>query len=211
MAATAESDAQLKFRVSQSLRNRLEEAARTRGVSLNAEITDRLERSLYDERVYSMMFQGAGLFGIVKAIAVAMREAGQMSGIHLHRTLEGSQNWPNDPTAYDQAMQAATGVLEAFRPDGPVSPMSLTIPLGDKSIDFLADLGKRVAGSVLAEISDDEPRTTIAMERAPLLRHDLGPDLVERVRRFVAKLRGSPEHVEAHPGSRPTQSSGRRK
>ena len=113
-----------QVRMKEPLRAALEEAARRRGVSLNAELVARLERSLEEDQRIEDVFGSAELFGLMKAVASIMDMVGQNSrivaGLAVGPALASPRTWIDHPYAYDQAVQAACRVLEAVRPRGPI-------------------------------------------------------------------------------------------
>jgi len=105
---------QLKIRMREPLRARLEAEASSRGVSINAEVVDRLEY-LFDRsdllgEALSLAF-GQRLAGVLLILGFAMADQGR-------RITNGKGDWTSDSMAYDAAMFAAMWVLDRFRPDG---------------------------------------------------------------------------------------------
>ena len=76
------------------------------------------------------------------------------------------------PYAYDQAVQAATRILELMRPLGEV-----VVPVEHETAEIM---GKAAANGVIYSILSNPP-TGIAKDQAPLLRTLLG-SLVRRLR-----------------------------
>lgn len=189
---------QLKVRMKESMRAQLEKIAQTRAISMNAEIVDRLERSFRDQALLLDAMEltyGTGLAGILLLLGEVMKTTGSHAGFHSVRTLEGSQNWWNDPYAFDQVVKGANRVLEAFRPSGdadlvPFAVETIGDPIpSDRDIDLnlaFKHLGEGFANGILREVADDKPTTTTAIERAPRMRRALGM-LVSRVKEFVGR------------------------
>ena len=115
---------QVGLRMKEPLRADLEEAARRRGVSLNAELVARLEKSLEDDQRIEEVFGSAELFGLMKAVASIMEMIGgnarMLAGPRFGPAPARPHSWIDHPYAYDQAFQAACRVLEAVRPSGPI-------------------------------------------------------------------------------------------
>lgn len=107
---------QLKLRMKEPLRAAIERSAEERGVSMNADVIDRLERSFDRERMVEHLFGGPEVFGIAQIIARAMHERLRDVGLRKRRALEVPTAWLMDPYAYDQAVTAAYAVLERLRP-----------------------------------------------------------------------------------------------
>ena len=87
---------QLKVRMKEPLRARLEKAAKSKGLSLNAEAVARLEQSFHDEKALQREFGGekALLFG--KWFAVTLASAQQMT----------KQSWEDDAETFLIAVEA---------------------------------------------------------------------------------------------------------
>lgn len=115
---------QVGLRMKEPLRLALEKASRNRGVSMNAEIVARLERSFEHDQRIEDVFGSADLFGLMKAVASVMdfvgRSAGTIGGAGYGPAWERSYGWIDHPYAYDQAFRAACRVLEAVRPPGTI-------------------------------------------------------------------------------------------
>jgi hypothetical protein len=162
---------QLKLRIKERLREQMELSARERGVSMNSEINYRLENSIEYTRRIEDVFGDSQIFAIVKIIATAMTEIGRSEYLHSRRFRDEGVRWLGDPYAYDEAVGAALKVLEALRPPGKiVVPEPERLPNGTL-------LSPRGIGAASAEAS---------MERiayATNERSDLGPGLVDRIRR----------------------------
>src|SRR5690242_11605782 len=92
---------QLKFRIKTNLYERVAAAADARGVSLNKEIAERLERSLDPNLDVDKVFGSRALFGLLKAIGVAMHLAGQRAKFFKAQDIDAAKRWIDDPYAYD--------------------------------------------------------------------------------------------------------------
>src|SRR4051794_22258842 len=108
MPRRAMSDAvQLKIRTKEPLRAMLEKAAKERGVSMNQEIIDRLQKSAEYDRRIEEIFGGHEIYDLVRIIAAILAAT-------LHRK-EGDKLL-DDPARYDRAVSAVTNVLKVMRP-----------------------------------------------------------------------------------------------
>jgi hypothetical protein len=115
--------AEIKIRVKEPLRARVAAAARERGVSMNAEFADRLERSFVQDEGLADAFGSRDLYAFMRAIAAAMTHAGEIAALVKPRpSTDDSLSWLTEPYAFDQAAKAAGCVIEAFRPPGDCSP-----------------------------------------------------------------------------------------
>ncbi len=100
MAERSRSDTiQLKARMKEPLRAKLEEAAGARGVSLNAEMIHRLERSFEE-------FGKEETFLVARLLANAIQTIEAVTG----------KNWMDDPETHRQTQWACITILDAFRP-----------------------------------------------------------------------------------------------
>lgn len=108
--------AQVPLRIPEALRARLEKAAKAGNKSMNAEILERLEQSFQ----FDIRIGGPGLSEIVELMVPAMRQAGELSGYYETGELKKRGKWMSLPFAFDQAAQAATAVLEIYRPPGKI-------------------------------------------------------------------------------------------
>jgi hypothetical protein len=80
---------QISIRTKEPLRAALESAARERGVSMNAEIVERLTRTFEDEIKLEAEFDRRQLYAILRIMAVAMDHAGHSAAIvFAHRFAE---------------------------------------------------------------------------------------------------------------------------
>lgn len=167
----------VRFRVNDSIHQQLVQAAKNRGVSLTAEIAHRLEQSLAVDRVIGgSIIDDRQLMAIVKMIALAMNKAGPFSAFAETQSPSDIERWRHMPFAFDQAVQAANRVLEAFRPVGKIENPPLA-----KGQTFIADLGRGFADGVLEEVARGASRTSWDIGKIALIAEELG-DLLERIK-----------------------------
>lgn len=104
---------QLKLRIEPELREQLEKAAAERGVSLNKELNERLQRSIDDLPPKNPLARG-----ILRIAEEAMEAAGEyeMFEYTMSRRDAREMNWLNDRIAFDLATEAAIEVIRAFAP-----------------------------------------------------------------------------------------------
>lgn len=163
--------AQIKFRVPDSLRAQLEQAAAERGASLNAEITERLQRSLGAKRHWETM-DNPQANAIIELLANVIYATGQNAGTFAAMSAAGGASWWSDPYAYDQVAQAVRIALEQMRPPGEIA-------LPDRAHkEIYGNIGKIVADGIISEVvsADDPPagRPPERIERAMRLKRGLG-------------------------------------
>jgi hypothetical protein len=184
----------IKIRMKEPLRAEIEKAATRRGVSMNAEMVDRLERSFSDEAWASHVFEaryGKQLAGVLEMVGRAMHETGTHVGFAATGTLEGATNWLDEPYAFDQAVKAAGEILEALRPPGDVAPKGSAVKnIGDLSPldDFALRIGAGFAMGLLEAVADEDRGGSIG-DWAHAPRAQLGP-MAERLKKLAVRRRG---------------------
>jgi hypothetical protein len=102
---------QLKARMREPLRARLEAAAKRRRVSLNAELVDRLERSFAKDDA----FGGLVIANAARLMAAAFLQGGQHQA-HAHHPHWRPADWIHSSACYDAAARAVVRVLNSMRP-----------------------------------------------------------------------------------------------
>lgn len=110
---------QIGLRLRESLRARLEAAAKRSDISINEEIVDRLDRSFdrQDLLVDSMVLAyGKDLAGLLMLMGKAMRDAGTSASLATTTGLVGD-SWTRHRFAYQQAAIAALYCLDAMAPE----------------------------------------------------------------------------------------------
>jgi hypothetical protein len=113
---------QLKVRMREPLRARLEKAAKLRGESLNAETVRRLEHSFDIQDLLTETLAltfGRHLAALLLEIGHAMDSTGKHAAFAATGTLDP---WTANPYAFDQAVRACARVVERRRPRGQISP-----------------------------------------------------------------------------------------
>jgi Arc-like DNA binding dprotein len=138
---------QLKVRMKEPLRAKLEEMAHRHGISMNAEIVARLEQSFEHQQRLEDVFGGILVYRLVRMVGAIMDSAGSTALLYRpsSRVAEDPDlRWGGDPYAYDQALQAAIYALEALRPIGePTAPPEGLGMMG------ASDVGRRTAQKML--------------------------------------------------------------
>ncbi len=109
---------QLKVRMKEALRARIEKAAKAGSVSMNAEILERLERSFETENQYG----GPLATVLVDRIGRAMAAVGECDGFYAFNKTGHEREWLNYQIPYARAAAAAVAILDINRPkiDGAV-------------------------------------------------------------------------------------------
>lgn len=156
---------QVPVRLVEALRAKLAKSAKTRDVSMNAEIVKRLERSFeLEER-----FGGPNLENLIEAIASMMKGVGRHAGFAETAETQGD-DWLLRPYPFDQAIKAAVSVMEHFRPDGEIVIPEPFMPAvvgvigtrldetarGEKLRQIYINLGERIADLTIREMEQDD-------------------------------------------------------
>lgn len=136
-ASTGDAQAQLKVRITQELKDLLEEAALKNRSSLNLEITRRLEASCATEFEIAEELESR-LAALTEFIGRTMDEVGAAIA-QIDPAAKG--DWLRSPYAYDQAVRGVHALLEAFRPAGPLPDFRAT--------PWMQEVGERIAGDLL--------------------------------------------------------------
>jgi hypothetical protein len=117
---------QLKVRMKEPLRAMLEKAADERGISMNTEAVDRLQRTFQNQKVLQEALDlsfGPSISGLLMVIGDVMRTTAQT--VSFASTGDPSiENWSEDPLVFDEVAKAVATVLAESRPVGEIVPLS---------------------------------------------------------------------------------------
>jgi hypothetical protein len=94
--------AQLKLRLREPLRARLEAEAKRNGYSLNTEIVRRLEASIRDEDIGAIMFGDAQMFGLMDFLARIIRAI----------EIDAGKPWTEDGETYLRTVETIYRILK---------------------------------------------------------------------------------------------------
>lgn len=100
---------QMTLRLSQALRDRLQQAADSNGVTLSTEISNRLEETLDAGTATTKEFGGLQTYAVCRLIADAL------GGVRM----QTGHSWLEDRFSYDHAITAINEIVEYFKPNGP--------------------------------------------------------------------------------------------
>jgi hypothetical protein len=160
------------FRSRGELRNQLEAAAARSSRSVSEEIEHRLDRSFHTQELLFDALEaiyGEGTAAILLAIGKLMRDAGRSAGFRATFTLDGADQWFNNPYAYDQVAQGVGRFLQALKPAGEIElPASARMRHGPPELNFkfLAEKhGELFAAGLLAEIGAGETADAALVQR----------------------------------------------
>jgi hypothetical protein len=103
---------QINARLRVSLRNRLQHAARANGVSANAELVSRLERSFAKDAEFGSQEET----NLARLIASAFTLGGQRAAKVMKHPEWTAAEWMVEPSCYEAAMEAVLSALQAAQP-----------------------------------------------------------------------------------------------
>jgi hypothetical protein len=148
----------LGIRTTAGLKAQIEAAAHTSGRSLAQEIEHRLEQSFADDLRESLLGRQGAAF--LRLIDRSLRHAPAVRG------LSATDDWLDDPDAYDMAIRELGIVMEALRPAGQPLPET-------------AGYAETQARRTLLALGDESEREPWS-RWAAAMRADLGPAMAER-------------------------------
>jgi hypothetical protein len=185
----------LKFRIRETLRDRLVSEAEANDRSLNAEIVARLEASLDGP-------PEMGMDGAAKAIGAILSNviwsAGHQASLHSTGTAEGVNSWADNPYAYDQACRAVAVALDKLRPPGspkiedwvetlPKDSVLRTIVVDGKN-DFFERVGRSAAVKIIENIASADATSSYSEKRDLRLKELLGPQFADRLNNVTSGI-----------------------
>src|SRR4051794_26170861 len=92
---------QIGLRVPDDLRAQIQSAASERGVSVNKEITDRLQKTFDEDVAISPNRENSDLFAVLRVAAAAMELAGPYAAVASTLNPDAIRTWLENPFAYD--------------------------------------------------------------------------------------------------------------
>jgi hypothetical protein len=179
---------QIGLRVPDDLRAKIQAAAIERGVAVNKEISDRLEKSFSEGMTISAAGADGELYSILRVVVAAMDLAGPMAAILSTLNPEAGKTWISNSIAYEQAFQAAVTVLDALRP-------ATEAAAHPSMSDSVNTMGKEIAVGVLEEAATGLTRT-------------LGPSEIARARKLHAGLASLAERIARFDARKPENNPG---
>lgn len=124
---------QLKVRMKEPLRARLEKAAKSKGLSLNAEAVARLEKSFRDEEALHKEFGGKQGYNFMRWFAMTMRMAGQRT----------QRFWLEDPETFLIGVNAWKTIRMKGEPEGSVPSEEDLQEMGEEIADRVVKIAKK--------------------------------------------------------------------
>ena len=144
----------LKVRMKEPLRARLEKAAKADGISLNAEAVRMIEEGFRSKEDETSIAARAAVgiytsFGGIAGFQVMRLLASSISAIEMNTNTK----WTDDSDTFDRAKQACTTILELFRPT-PDPKFTKELLGSGLQVSEKEHLGEEVALSVMQEWLD---------------------------------------------------------
>jgi len=184
----------LGLRVTADLKKKLDQAMAASGRSQRQEAEFRIELSFAEQRslleALDLAF-GRELAWLMLWVGEAMKDSGRLAGLIATGTLEGSQNWFDNPYAFAQAVKSAKTILEAITPTGdPTAPETSPMKVDGISPVYFGATAQRVgvdtAKGILREIAGEKSGPSGDTERPQRLRK--APELlVDRAKQFIGR------------------------
>jgi hypothetical protein len=109
---------QIGVRVGADVKRMLDDAMKRSGRTQSQEAELRLEVSLRDEALLDSALElyGHGVGDLLRVLGTAMRNAGRRAAWAATGSFDAIDDWLHDPFARNQAIDAATTLLEGLRP-----------------------------------------------------------------------------------------------
>jgi hypothetical protein len=145
----------IKIRMKEPLRSEIERSAKEKGISMNAEMVDRIAQSYDREHLLYGALElayGREAAAVISLLARELVWSGRISALISSEAREAMSDWLSDPYAYRQAKNAAVAVLDAFAPEGDPTALKRG-PWKDPDAGAVND-GKWRAQITLAAIKD---------------------------------------------------------
>src|SRR5436305_1158648 len=118
-AREASATVDIKIRMKEPLRADIERAATGKGISMNAEMVERLSRSFEHERMLDQALEwayGRKLFALLSLLGRVAVDTGPIAAFQKTKEHSEAINWLSNAYAFDQVTKAITFALGAFRP-----------------------------------------------------------------------------------------------
>ena len=177
--------ASLKIRIHERTRAALEKLAAENGRSLSEEAEHRLDYSLVAQGALAQTLDlsfGRGVSGLLILLGRILQDTGSHAGFASTQTIDGAENWLNDPYAFNQATAAVASIFEELRPEGVAKTPKAGKAFGLDLTVFYANLGASFARTFLGAVAGEEISADLAI-LGETVRDRLGPAVVERIKR----------------------------
>ncbi len=175
----------MNFRIRPDTKTLLKQAAEEHGRTVSAECEHQLQRALVE--------MGTGPTHALLAVV------GSAVDRLIRRKSAPPNRWTRDPFQFDSVVEAITGALRLFRPEGPVAQGP------DRSTELNQSQGRAAICELLAEIAAVDAFASIDQQsserrRLGIIRQDLGELIgrpaLERLIGLTAKAAKNPDDVE---------------
>jgi hypothetical protein len=175
----------MNFRIRPDTKTLLKRAAQAHGRTVSAECEYQLQCALFD--------MGTGPTHALLAVV------GSAVDRLIRRTTAPPNRWTRDPVQFDAVVEAITGALRLFRPEGPVAQGP------DHSTQSDRLQGRAAIFELLAEIAAVDPlaplsRQTAEQRRLGIMKQDLGELIgqpaLQQLILLTAKAAKNPDQVE---------------
>jgi len=175
------------FRGRPELHERLRLSAKSGRRTVSDEIERRLSAS-FEATTAAEELGGRRIFGLLKAIAVNMQNAGQVALVMNSGQVVQDDSWLDDPHSFSQAAAAAQRFIELCTPpvvNRSIDVTGLSTSTGEVLQTAFQNLGAGLAESFAAEIAGRVVAGPTKV-RADHLRNLLGENVVANLKRNIA-------------------------
>ncbi len=185
--------ASLGLKVTSTIKQRLDEAARANGRTQSQEAEARLERSFVDEDLLPQLLDlayGRETAALLLILGECIKPTAEQALFYEKKTLEGAGPWMSAPWAFHQVREAVNLVLDALQPEGaesaPMPKLVQEIAHATPAAHRVAfeRLGQSCARGVLAAVGREE-------KSAGALEQRLAPARARLAGVLEAKRRGA--------------------
>jgi hypothetical protein len=179
MARSESATVDIKIRMKEPLRADIEDSANRRGISMNAEMVDRLTQSYRnDQSIISALdfAYGRETAGVMMLLHEVIKHTVRDAALIVADRGRGV-DWLSQPYAFDQVVRGVNHALNGLKPSGDPSP-----PEWDLGPLLAAKVGEFMAATVLDAVIDPENAHLGLSSWAKHVSERLGSKLVERLR-----------------------------
>lgn len=146
----------LGLKVTPEIKGLLDAAAhksgRTQSQEAERRLTQSFEQASIVEQALTLAY-GPRTTALILTLAYVMHETGTHAGFIATRTPEGARDWLANPSAFDQVEKTVQTVMEGFRPDGEIVPLTT----GDDELNArYSRLGKLIAAGALEALKNPQ-------------------------------------------------------
>lgn len=194
-----EKSAVLSTRITQDLRDQLEQSVKKSGLTLSREIEHRLRRSFADDAIAVEGYGDSRNRALMRMLALAVQTAWNPE--------RPDANWLEDPWLFDHVVKTLNSLLQAIRPEQPVQPLK------SEMLELAARIEQReVAARAWRDVQNADASLPLkakpARHRLNRLKSDLGEVVMrpkifygtaDELRRRAAELEKSETRAKGNP------------